>query len=49
MYALNAIARRVKPFAELKQQEDPRILGKGAVGDYYDSPQANTTRKQQAR
>jgi hypothetical protein len=35
-----ATALREKLFAELKKQDDPRVLGKGAIFDNYDSPKA---------
>lgn len=41
-YAAKATALREKLFAELKKQDDPRVLGKGDVFDHYDSPRAKT-------
>ena len=49
MHASKTIALSEKLFAELKKQDDPRVLGKGEVFDHYDSPKANTTQKQKAK
>jgi len=38
--AAQAAALRDKLFAELKQQQDPRVLGNGDVFDNYLSPRA---------
>lgn len=44
-YAKKATALREKLFAELKKQDDPRVLGKGDIFDNYASPQAKTTKQ----
>jgi arylsulfatase A-like enzyme len=39
-HAAKATALREKLFAELRKQDDPRVLGRGEVFDNYDSPRA---------
>ncbi len=39
-FASNVVALREKLMSELKQQQDPRVLGQGDVFDHYPSPRA---------
>ncbi|MGL4398286.1 MAG: hypothetical protein ACRCXD_00325 [Luteolibacter sp.] len=47
--ATKATALREKLFAELKKQDDPRVLGKGDVFDNYDSPQETSTQQKKVK
>ena len=44
-YSANATALRDKLFAELKKQNDPRVLGGGGIFDDYVSPKSNAKQK----
>lgn len=48
-HAAKATALREKLFAELKKQDDPRVLGKGDVFDNYDSPKAQSAKQKKAK
>jgi hypothetical protein len=44
-YSASATVLRDKLFAELKKQNDPRLLGKGEIFDDYISPKSNAKQK----
>jgi arylsulfatase A-like enzyme len=44
-YATKVTTLREKLFAELKKQEDPRVLGRGDVFDHYDSPKVRKAKQ----
>lgn len=48
-YAAKATALREKLFAELKKQNDPRVLGKGDIFDNYKSPKGNAPKKKKEK